>query len=156
MQTSASHHHLEHLRGVQADHWTDTPMSLFHPDPNVHDLIPSCWNDGVQLGCLQAVTACCRECTTVKIVLSLPLPPLLPPLPLFGASVTCVMHPTSRSLLSGTPAPPLEPPASSLLSPANLNLALLMLEVSLMFRVVGGRLALPSLLHGRLTGLHQT
>jgi hypothetical protein len=78
------------------------------------------------------------------------------PYPCRAASVTCVMQPTSRSLLSGTPAPPLEPPASSLLMPANLDLALLILEVSLMFRVVGGRLALPSLLHGRLTGLHQT
>lgn len=55
-----------------------------------------------------------------------------------------VMQPTSRSPPSGTPAPPLEPPASSLLSPANLNLALLMLKVSLILRVVGGRLALPS------------
>ena len=39
-----SHHHLEHLRGLQADHSTDTPMSLVHPDPNVHGFIPSPWS----------------------------------------------------------------------------------------------------------------
>lgn len=39
-----SHHHLEHPQGVQADHSTDTPMSLVQPDPNVHGLIPSAWS----------------------------------------------------------------------------------------------------------------
>jgi len=44
------------------------------------------------------------------------------PYPCRGAG-HLVMQPTSRSLPSGTPAPPLEPPASSLLIPANPQLS---------------------------------